>query len=200
MTAAPLASPPPIEEEDRARASLYALLARLYYRGPDAALLGSIAAVRRDAPVASALGAAWGTLAAAAAVADPAALQQEYDDLLVGTGKAEVTPYASYYLAESGPERILVRLREDLAELGLGRQETSGEPEDHVAGLFDVMRYLILEGDAATQQRFFGRFIERFYGRFCDAIEASERAEFYRQVAVLTRAFLDVEAEIIKLT
>ena len=56
-----------------------------------------------------ALPTAWRQLQAAAAAADPEAARMEHDALFVGTGKAEVTPYASHYLTETARERLLVR-------------------------------------------------------------------------------------------
>lgn len=206
MSSGPIVSAPALEEEDRARADWYALLAQLYYRGPDAGVLALIAKAGAGAPhdVASPFAVAWRELAAASFSADPAAVQQEYDDLFVGTGRAEVSLYATHYLAETGREELLVRLRKELAAMRLARMETAREPEDHVAGLFDVMRHLIerSSGDAALQNQcgFFGRFLEPAYIAFCDAIAASGQAEFYRRVAAFTRAFLDVEAEVMKMT
>jgi len=201
----PIASGPALDDEDRARADLYALLARLYYQGPDAEVLALIAkagaeiAPETESPFAAALHA----LAAAASSADPAAVRQEYDDLFVGTGRAEVSLYATYYLAETGREKILVALRTELAAMELSRKETSREPEDHLAGLFDVMRHLVerdsLDAALQDQRRFFGQFIDPFYPAFCAAVEKSERAEFYAGVAALTLAFLDVETEAMKI-
>jgi TorA maturation chaperone TorD len=199
VTPEPIDSGPALDDEDRARADLYALLARLYYQGPDAGLLASIAGAGTSPEAGSPFAAAWKALVAASSAADAAAVQQEYDDLFVGTGRAEVSLYAAYYLAETGRDRILVALRTELAAMGLSRQPTSREPEDHIAGLFDVMRHLVERGsaDAALQyqRRFFRQFIEPFYAAFCDAAVAGGHAEYYDRVAVLTRAFLDVEKE-----
>ena len=205
MSSEPIASTPALEDEDRARADLYALLARLYYQGPDAGVLALIAQTTAGISVdtGSPLLLASRALAAAASSASPAAVQQEYDDLFVGTGRAEVSLYATHYLAETGREKILAGLRAELAAMGLSRKETSLEPEDHIAGLFDVMRYLVELGsmDAAlqNQRRFFGRFIEPAYVAICDAIAVSGEAEFYRRVAAFTRVFLDVETEATKM-
>ena len=43
MSPESMASGPVLEDEDRARADWYALLARLYYQGPDAGVLALIA-------------------------------------------------------------------------------------------------------------------------------------------------------------
>lgn len=206
MSPEPIVSAPVLEEEDRARADWYAMLAQLYYRGPDAGVLALIATAGAGvAPeIASPFAIALRDLAAASSGDVPAAAQQEYDDLFVGTGRAEVSLYATHYLAETGREELLARLRKELEAMRLSRMETAREPEDHVAGLFDVMRHLIERGsgDAALQDQrgFFGRFLEPAYTAFCDAIAASGQARFYRRVAAFTRAFLNVEADIMKMT
>lgn len=201
-SAVPLKFHAPIAEEERARAGYYALLARLFYSGPDAALLASIAGADElggEGPLAQ----AWNALAAAAGAADAEAAALEYDEVFVGTGKAEVTPYATYYLTETGREKLLVRLKSDLAAMGLAKAGGAREPEDHVAGLLDVMRHLILQGsdDVALQKQrlFFERFIEPFYPRFCSAIAASDKASFYKHVGGFTRALFIVETEVLKM-
>ena len=186
--------------EEAARANFYGLIARLFYSAPDARL---IAELRQARPIEGegALAAAWREMVDACASAFPVVLEQEHTDLFVGTGKAEVTPYASYYLVETGREKILVRLRGELAGLGLARRGASHEPEDHIAALFDVMRHLIStgSGDAATQQKgFFERYIEGAYGAFCDATSISEKSNFYKHVARFAKTFLDVESEALK--
>lgn len=200
----PLKFQAPEVPEDRARAGYYALLARLFYSGPDSALLATIGESDEIASGAeqSALADAWHKLAAAARAMEAEAARLEYDQLFVGTGKAEVTPYASYYLAEAGREKILARLRGELIGLGLARSEAAHEPEDHFAGLLDVMRHLILLGsdDAALQkqQAFFGRYIAPACTRFCSAISESAKANFYKHVAHFASAFFVVETEALK--
>jgi len=203
-TVTPLKFQPPEVPEDKAREGYYALLARLFYAGPDAALLATIGDAEEIASGAeqSALAGAWNELAAAARAMEAEAARLECDELFVGTGKAEVTPYASYYLAETGREKILARLRGELAAWGLARSEGAHEPEDHMAGLFDVMRHLISLGsdDAALQkqQGFFERYLARSYPAFCGAISKSEGANFYKHVAHFAESFLVVEAEALK--
>jgi TorA maturation chaperone TorD len=203
-TVTPLKFQAPEVPEDKARAGYYALLARLFYSGPDAALLATIG---EDGEIASsseqsALADAWNKLAAAARAMEAEAARLEYDELFVGAGKAEVTPYASYYLAETGREKILARLRGELAGWGLARSEGAREPEDHMAGLFDVMRHLISWGseDATLQeqQKFFDRYIARSFPGFCGAISKREKANFYKHVAHFAETFLVVETEALK--
>lgn len=191
---------PPFEE-DRARANFYALIARLFHAGPDAQLLGLIAradevnGAAESAPVS----AAWRALGAAAGATDAQAVRQEYDSVFVGTGMAEITPYASHYSAQSMKERVLIRLRRDLAQMGLARHRSAAEYEDHFSGLCEVMRYLIAlgSGDAALhrQKLFFSNYLAPCYAEFCSAVAASPNTNFYKSVGFFTKAFLDVEAK-----
>jgi TorA maturation chaperone TorD len=186
--------------EDAARADFYALLARLWHSGPDAALLGAIAGADEivgegdQAEFAE----AWHQLKAAAAASDAETARAEHEALLVGTGKAAVTPYASHYLAETARERVLVALRDDLTELGLKRDEASHEPEDHFAALCEVMRHLVAAGssDAALQRqkKFFTRYMHPAYNLLTDQVTASTKTSFYGYVARFTKAFCDTEA------
>jgi TorA maturation chaperone TorD len=199
--AAPTAAIQAARPEEQGRAEFYALLARLFYAGPDAGLLAAIA--QADEIVSeserSALADAWRSLTSAAAAMDADAARLEYDALFVGTGKAPVTPYASHYLVTTGAEKVLVRLRDELASFGLSRRGDAREPEDHLAALFDVMRHLIVAGadeDALqTEKSFFDRYLRRAYGPFAAAVLAAESANFYRHVARFAKAFLDLEVE-----
>jgi TorA maturation chaperone TorD len=199
---APLQFHPPTAEEDRARAGYYAVLARLFYAGPDAALLEALAGADEIvADTGSRLASAWSALAAAARAMDAEAACVEFDEVFVGTGKADVTPYASYYLSETGREKIVVRVRQEIAALGLARAESAREPEDHFAGLFEVMRHLISASDDAAlqkQKRFFIHFIAPAYSAFCSAISNSSKTNFYRPVGDFARLFLDIESESLK--
>ena len=187
-------------EEDRARADFYALISRLFYAGPDAGLLAAIAGadgISGEGENVN-LALAWRALIAAAAVADAEAAKEEYDKVFVGTGKAEVTPYVTKYLSEPTKENLLVRLRAELAELGLARASGVAEYEDHFAGLCEVMRHLIFfTPDVAVQKQksFFLRYLAPCYAIVCDAVTASPNTNFYKCVALFTKAFLDVESE-----
>jgi TorA maturation chaperone TorD len=200
---------PEPDAEDLARAEHYALLARLYYAAPDAELLNALAGTAAEARAAAStpIEAAWHRLANAAAAMDVEAALDEYDSVFVGTGKAEITLYASHYLSQAAPERVLVKLRAELASMRLGRRSGAAEPEDHIAALCDVMRYLIShdgndgEKDAALQQQkqFFVEYISPWYADFCVSVAASRKTNFYRHVATFAKVFFDVEAEAFEL-
>jgi TorA maturation chaperone TorD len=188
-------------DEDRARADLYGVLARLWYAAPDPALLDALAhsAGSSDGAGDTDLEQAWEALSRAAASADPAALTHEYDDLFVGTGRSEITLYCSHYLTETGHERVVIALRDRLRELGLGRSSEANEPEDHFASLLEVMRHLIVRGNNAvqitSQIEFFLSYIRSIYQPLTDNVLENGGARFYKDVARLTRAFLDVESK-----
>ncbi len=193
-----------LTEEDQARANLYGLLARLWYAAPDQALLGAFTQSERSTDDAgdTALARAWRGLAREIAAANPDELADElaheYDALFTGTGRAEITLYCSHYLTESGRERVVVALRDILPELGLGRDSGTSEPEDHFAALLEIMRHMIVQGSDVAQitfqEKFFLSYIEAAYVPLTDAVLANGGAHFYKDVARLTRAFLDVES------
>lgn len=201
MTAQAVAvdSGPQLTPEDQGRAGLYALLARLWYAAPDAALLQAIAATNEMVAEGEqvALAEAWRQLQAAAAAAEPPAVAAEYDTLFIGTGKSPVTLYVSHYLNAAAAERVLVALRNELQQLGLTRTGSTHEPEDHLAALCEAMRHLIGLGaaDAALQRQrqFFTCYLSPAYNSLSEQVVIFDTANFYRHVARFTRAFFDIE-------
>jgi TorA maturation chaperone TorD len=191
---------PPVAQEDLARADMYALIARLLY-APDEQLLQAIASADEIIAETAPLAEAWHALAAAADASDAEAVIDEYEKLFIGVGRPEVMLYGSYYLAGFMMEKPLALLRDDLAQMGLARNETVREPEDHLAALCDVMRYLITgdeSRDTASleqQKQFFSRNIQTWYERFCDAALESESANFYKHVARFIKVFFKIETE-----
>jgi len=190
----PLRAAADLPPEEEARANHYALLARLLYAAPDAALLAAIAADNESAEDGGALPQAWSELRRAAASADVEAVGDEFLNVFVGTGRAEATPYVSAYLARTTADMPLVEVRSFLAGKRIARRTSVSEPEDHIALLCEAMRYLILHEDSlATQRELFERFIWPATHRLCDAIESAEHSDFYRWVARLLRAYCEVE-------
>lgn len=206
VTAATLEPDVPQEEvveEDRARADVYGLLAHLFYSPPSAGLLRGIAeADVIDADIReSQLALAWDALRNTAHAANVEAIRQEYDDAFISAGRPPVFLYGSVYQAGFLMEKPLVQLRDDLARLGLARKQESGESEDHISALCDVMRFLIAGAEdvppatVGAQREFFMRHIAPWYGRLCAAIAAAERTDFYKKVAAFAKEFLDLEVQ-----
>lgn len=189
-----LGTAPALEPEELARANFYGVISRLFYGPPDSNFLAELQRAESAGAGDSELVAAWRRLQENCRSAYPAILRQEYDTIFVGVGKAEVTPYLSGYAEPAGPDRYLVRLREQLAAWGLSRKERVFEIEDHVSGICDVMRWLIEEQRAlAEQRRFFEEFAYTGVVRFCAALQKSPSASFYKAVAALTAAFYELE-------
>lgn len=190
------------EGEELQRAELYGLLARLWFAPPDAALFEQFAVAVTEAPQrGSFLEAPWQELVAAMRAGSERAAGEEYEALFVGIGKPDILLYGSHHLAGSLNEKPLVALRTDLAELGLTRDTASGETEDHVSFLFEVMRYLIAGDDVAVcnlerQRRFFRVHVQPWVANsLCDVVEQHPRARLYAALAVFTRAFVLVETQ-----
>lgn len=198
---APVSMAAPGDAEETARAELYGLLATLWLAAPDAALLAQFRVAVTEAPEPGGhLEAPWQQLVAAMRETSAAQAQREFDALFVGVGKADVFAYGSYHLSGALNDRPLARLRADLAALGLGRDDSRMETEDHVAYVFEVMRWLIAGDDAATcnleqQRRFFRAHVQPWVERLCDTVQAHPEARLWAAVAGLTRAFVEVETQ-----
>jgi TorA maturation chaperone TorD len=183
--------------EDEARAALYGLIARLFYAAPDQDVLAQVLHLGvfdgSQAPVAV----AWRELTDACRNAFPVVLENEHTALFVGTGKAEVTPYLTHYTIKYATDNPLVDLRQQLTHWGMRRKENANEPEDHIAGICEAMRFAIAvqHRTIEDQKMYFESFIFRGGTAFCDAVTASPNADFYRRVARFARAFLELERE-----
>ncbi len=183
--------------EERSRARTYALLAELFAKPPERALLlrlEALADTSGDGPVAM----AWRALGEAAREADPESVDDEYHALFIGVGRGEILPYGSWYLTGFLMGRPLVRLRSELAALGFERETGVTEPEDHVAALFDVMAAHAdpEAGDAATtQQRFFSEFLAPWVERFMSDVRLARSAGLFREIAALGERFMVLEKQ-----
>ena len=188
-------------DEETARAEVYGLLAAMYYAPPSPELMGQLRVAVTEAPAAGGfLEEPWRLVVGAARDLSDAEVANEYDDLFGGVGKPEVFLFGSHYLSGFLNEKPLAQLRGDLAALGLARDETMPETEDHVAYVCEVMRYLIAGDDVEVanltqQQKFFSAHVQPWVTQMCDAIEAHPKARFYAALAGFTRAFVSVEAQ-----
>jgi len=196
---APVAMHRAVAAEEAARADLYALIARLMGSAPDRALLEALA---QAGPLAghSELTAAWKALVDASSAMDADAASDEYEALFGGVGRAAVSIYAGYYTGASAAEHPRVRIQRDLESLGLSHRSTT-QPEDHVGALFDAMRVLAAGGAGrgpatlGEQRRFFETHVRPGASKFFAALGAAKQANYYRRVAALGAAFLDIELQ-----
>jgi TorA maturation chaperone TorD len=199
--AAALQFSPPDDREEIARAEVYGLLAGLYLAPPSPDLYEQLRVAVTEAPSAGAfLETSWSELVATSRRLSLAEIAEEYVALFGGVGKPEIFLYGSWFIAGALNEKPLVDLRDALTALGLERPAGVLETEDHIAGLCEVMRYLIAGDDVgvsnlAAQQRFFNAHLRPWVERLCETIAAHPRADFYRALAGFMRDFCAVEAQ-----
>ncbi|HSH57239.1 MAG TPA: molecular chaperone TorD family protein [Halomonas sp.] len=181
-------------EQEELRADLYRLLARLIREPADAPLLAWLADQQSDDgieahqdPVVSALIA----LAQAAAEAGPDELERAHFRHLVGVIQGEITPYASWYRHGELMEQALVALREDLRRLGFTRSDTSHDPEDHLAAMFEVMAMLV-EEQSPEAGTFFMSHLAPWAERCLDDLARVDTL-FYARTGELGKAFIAEE-------
>ncbi len=194
MTGASSAARQTLDETERLRANVYALLARFLARPPDAELLADAGQWSGDD---TEFGQAIARLAEKARAADPKTLKEEYEALFIGLGRGELLPYASYYLTGFLHEKPLARIRSELREIGAERDPKVKEPEDHIAALLDVMVGLILgkfsESGVERQRAFFRDHINSWAPYFFKDLENAEAGDLYRPIGTLGRLFLMIE-------
>ena len=188
-------------DEETARAEVYGLLAALYYAAPTAQLHENIKVAVTEAPAPGAvLESSWTALVGAAREQSLAEIEREYDALFGGVGKPEVYLFGSHYLSGFLNEKPLAALRTDIAALGLARDETLPETEDHVAYVCEVMRYLIAGDDVEVanltrQREFFAKHLQPWIPEMCEAVMQHPKARFYRALAAFTQTFAEIEAQ-----
>ena len=193
----PAPSPGPVSSEERARAQVYALLGALLARPPQESLLQALQQIEAE-PSANGdadMTAAWGSIKQAAARAQVAAVEDEFQELFIGIGRGELVPYGSWYLTGFLMEKPLAELRVDLRRLGFERQQDVHEPEDHAAALCEIMSLLAgsAEFSLERQREFFEKHVGPWMGRFFGDLTGAKAAQFYRAVGLLGERFLEVE-------
>jgi TorA maturation chaperone TorD len=190
----------PIAPEEAARADFYALLASMLNAPPDQALLANLAAagaLEGD----PALAHAWQGLVHASAAMDADAAAEEYEALFVGVGQAAVSIYTGYYMGAPAVDHPRVRIQASLAALGLARDPHATEPEDHFAGLLEVMRVLVAGGAGRSpatlgeQKAFYRDHVEPAAAAFFAALARAPESNYYRHVAAVGAAFIAIESQ-----
>ncbi len=200
VAAAPVLLQRMVPPEEAARADFYALRAGLFVGPPSQDLIAHLATagpIEGDA----ALARAWLGLTQASAAMDSDAAAMEFEELFAGVGKARVSIFAGYYTGAPARDHPRIRIQAALAELGLGRDPRATEPEDHFAGLFEVMRVLVagVPGRAAAaladQKRFFEQHVGPGATKFFAALAVFPQANYYRHAAAVGAAFMALESE-----
>ena len=188
-------------DEELARAEMYGLLAQLFYQAPSPELLAQLQVAVTEAPNAGGfLEESWRALVAVARDSSAQQIDAEFTSLFGGVGKPEVYLFGSHYLSGFLNEKPLVQLRDDLAALGLARHAQMSETEDHVAYVFEVMRFLIAGDDVAVcnltrQAAFFSQHIQPWVSRLFQTLQDHPQARFYARLAALAQSFISVETQ-----
>ena len=188
-------------DEETARAEIYGLLALLFYQVPSSELLAQLRVAVTDAPVEGGfLEEPWRQLVEASRVSTDDDIAAEFNQLFGGVGKPEVYLYASHYMSGFLNDKPVARLREDLTALGLERDDSMSETEDHFACLCEVMRYLIAGDDVTVanlthQRTFFANHIQSWTHNMTDTIGKHPKAKFFGALAEFTQSFLGIEAQ-----
>ena len=188
-------------DEETARAEVYGLLAALFYAPPSPDLLAQLRVAVTEAPAAGGfLEEPWRQFVGTVRELSDAEVAAEYNALFGGVGKPELYLFGSWYLSGFLNEKPLAALRGDLAALGLARDESMNETEDHFACVCEVMRYLIAGDDVEVanltqQQKFFSAHVQSWAPALCEAIAAHPKARFYAALAGFTAAFISVETQ-----
>jgi TorA maturation chaperone TorD len=197
-----------VSPEDQGRANFYALLSRLFAEAPDAALLRAIASAQPlpTEDVGAPLAQAWSKVIAVASAADADAMQEEFEALFIGIGKAPLNLHASHHLTGFMMEQPLADVRAANAALGLVASEQTRLVDDHLASLLETMRVLItgFEGfspkSLSVQQKYFEKHVAPWYSRCLGQIVKSPLANLYVPVAEFGSEFLKLELEQFALT
>jgi len=177
------------------REDLYVLLSYLLVQPPTGDLMRQLADLSWEIAVSPALAASLDTLRAAATACSHGAVEREFDDLFIGLGRGEMMPYASWYAEKLLMGAPLVRLRSDLAKLGVRRRVKVYEPEDHVAALCETMALIIRSPQISPEQQksFFFKHMHPWMVRFFKDLQQASSARFYRAVGGLGEHFFWVE-------
>ena len=184
-------------EEDVLRADMYSFLASLLRTEPSDSLIQEVSGLKGDG---TPIGSACLTLAHLAKSLDNEAIRNEYVNLFIGVGRGEILPFASYYLTGFLNDKPLSNLRADMASIGVRRADGVKVPEDHIAGLFDVVSGLI-RGDygrtysGSEQATFFRKHIEPWAGLLMEDIERAKSGVFFVPVGTIGRHFLEIESQ-----
>ncbi len=184
-----------LNSEDQMRADLYNLLGNVLFLPPSNKILNTIKNLSGDE---TEMGVAFSTLVKMAQKSTLQDIKDEFDGLFIGMGRGELLPYGSYYLTGFLNEKPLAKLRNSMSDLGIERQNTVKEPEDHIGCLFEMMSGLIVgsygePADLTIQKKFFATHIEPWAPHFFTDLESAKLSRFYQPVGTIGRLFVEIE-------
>lgn len=183
---------------DNMRTNMYRLLASLTAAPASGELLQLLKNIDLDDTGMSddSMATAWKTIRLACEHASLASIDDEFHDLFIGISSGEIVPYGSWYQTGFMMDRPLAVLRQDLADLGIVRDEGVREPEDHVSALCETMSLLAEEESGVpidAQRKFFDNHLKGWIQKFFQDMQNARSAHFYAAVGQLGEKFFDIE-------
>jgi len=140
-------------------------------------------------------------------------LSVEYAGLFLGAGGKHVHPSESYYVTKG--QLVMQQPRDEVLKLyramGVAKAGEFKEPEDHIALELQFMAHLCDKTNAALKRGSFGEarrylivqrnFLDEHLGKWIPELASdmlkSSKHEFYRALAKITRAYVDVDKELV---
>lgn len=125
----------------------------------------------------------------------------EFDNLFALPLTGEVVfPYVSHYKNECLNGEILVDIRQSVKELPIrANSEIFKETEDHFGFLFLIMRYCVeMKEHEKNEKEIFSFYINPYIGKFIADIVDNPKSNFYKEIALLLKSFMDFENSYIK--
>ena len=185
-------------QEDYAdiRVDAYVLLAALLRQPPAKPLLDVLTDMQWENAVPGKLNHAFEALRQAGRDYRLEKVIDEYNKLFVGVGVGEIVPYACWYKEKKIQSRLLAVLRADLMKLGIIRQTTWHESEDHAGALCEIMAIISqtpVSIPYVTQQKFFEQHLGSWMINFFKDVQSAKSAEFYRTVGLFGERLLETE-------
>lgn len=192
-----------LAQVNQLRAGTYDMLSALLADVPTAGVIQSLASLAPVSDDDSPLATGWEALRVGAQAADHDRLGREFQSLFAGLENAELTPFACWYLDGKLMSRPLSNLRDDLARLGISRQQGVRETEDHIAALSAAMSLAIraVEDISFEQQKqFFETHLQPWATRFYQDLQRADSADFYQSVGCFGERFMAFETTWFSLT
>ena len=193
------------QSDDLMRANFYGLLARVLAKPMDEESLETMRGLA-DHDDSTPLGEAIASFGKLCVRTPHAKAQEEFTELFYGVGAGgEISPYASLYITGLVYDKPLAELRSDMGRLGIAAADSTGEPEDHIASLCEMMHGLLtgalgnLGGDdarSAEAKAFFDKHLAPWAGRMFKDLEGAQSAALYMPVGTIGRLFMEIEREV----
>lgn len=185
---------PETGEQDALRARMYRLPGRFLAGPPSGGGLKAVAGMTGDD---SGLGRAILAFAHIASRTSTDQVVREYQDLFTGGARGELLPYGSYYLTGFLHENFATTCRGSGSSAWRRPSRIRGEPEDHIAALFEMMSGMITGnfGEVAAlddQKRFFETHAVSWAKHFFGDLEGAKSSVLYAALGSAGRVFMDI--------